>query len=234
MSNRIVHATNLHKSYRLGKTTLKVLRGLSMSVQRGEFVAIMGSSGSGKSTLLHLLGALDVPDSGTVHFEGRDVFAGTNAQRDSLRNRTFGFVFQFYHLLPELNVLENVILPCMVGRTVTQWPGSKGEHRRVCRELLDRMGLEQRLKHRPNELSGGERQRVAIARALANQPQVLLADEPTGNLDAVTGRDIMGILKKLNDEGQTIVMVTHDPQVAATAHRLVTLTDGRIAPGKGT
>ena len=233
MSDVILKAGNLHKSYHLGRTTLRVLRGLSVSVARGEFVAIMGSSGSGKSTLLHLLGALDVPDRGTVWFEQQDVFAGAPGRRDRLRNTTFGFVFQFYHLLPELNVLENVVLPCMVGHPLWRWFGQRHEVRGHAAELLDSMGLGERLKHRPNELSGGERQRGAIARALANRPRVLLADEPTGNLDAATGSEIMGILETLNGQGQTIVMVTHDPKVAASAHRVVQLEDGRIATRKG-
>lgn len=233
MSKGILRATNLQKSYTMGQTVLRVLRGLSVSVDEGEFLAIMGSSGSGKSTLLHLLGALDVPDRGQVVFRGRDIFAGSNAERDRLRNATFGFVFQFYHLLPELNVVENVLLPCMVGHSVIDWMGARRSLRRQATDLLERLGLAERLKHRPNELSGGERQRVAIARALANRPQVLLADEPTGNLDAKTGRGIMDVLKELNDEGQTIVMVTHDPQVAAVAHRIVHLEDGRIVTPKG-
>jgi lipoprotein-releasing system ATP-binding protein len=233
MSNPLLHASGLHKSYILGKTTLEVLKGVSMSVASGEFVAIMGASGCGKSTLLHLLGALDVPDRGTVRFDGHDVFQCPDAQRDRLRNATFGFVFQFYHLLPELNVLENAIMPCMVGNTVLSWMTRKAELRRRTVGLLEGLGLGDRLKHRPNELSGGERQRVAIARALANEPRVLLADEPTGNLDAATGREIMSVLADLNRAGQTIVMVTHDPQVAASAHRVVTLADGRIKHPKG-
>ena len=235
MSNVILQAAGVHKTYQLGRVALKVLKGYSISVGRGEFVAIMGSSGSGKSTLLHLLGALDVPDQGTVLFEGRDVFAESNGARDRLRNATFGFVFQFYHLLPELNVLENVLLPCMVGSSVLGWLGPLGrraEAKRRAGEMLERMGLGDRLRHRPNELSGGERQRVAIARALANNPRVLLADEPTGNLDEATGQDILGLLKTLNREGQTIAMVTHDPQVAASAHRIVSLADGRITTRK--
>jgi len=229
MSDVILHAAGVHKSYQLGRVTLEVLKGVSIALQRGEFVAIMGSSGSGKSTLLHLLGALDVPDAGTVRYEGRDIFAGSSRSRDRLRNATFGFVFQFYHLLPELNVLENTVLPCMVGNSVLSWLSRRHELRRHSTQMLERFGLGERLKHRPNELSGGERQRVAIARALANRPQVLLADEPTGNLDAATGREILSVLKGLNQEGQTIVMVTHDPLVAAAAHRIVSLVDGRIA-----
>ncbi|NLX13606.1 MAG: ABC transporter ATP-binding protein [Phycisphaerales bacterium] len=229
MSNTILRASGLHKSYQLGQVSLRVLKGVSLSVQRGEFVAIMGSSGSGKSTLLHLMGALDVPDRGTVQFEQEDIFAGSAARRDRLRNQIFGFVFQFYHLLPELNVLENVLLPCMVGHSVLGWMRKRAGIRRHAREMIERIGLDERIRHRPNELSGGERQRVAIARALANKPQVLLADEPTGNLDTVTGSEILGVLKTLNDQGQTIVMVTHDPKVAAAAHRTVRLVDGRVA-----
>lgn len=234
MSDAILQAAGLHKSYRLGRTVVEVLRGVSITVGRGEFVAVMGASGCGKSTLLHLLGALDIPNRGTVHFEGQDVFAGSNAQRDRLRNRTFGFVFQFYHLLPELNVLENVLIPCMVAHSVTGWwSRGRAEARGNATDLLDRLSLKGRLRHRPNELSGGERQRVAIARALANDPRVLLADEPTGNLDAATGQEIMDVLMTLNRGGQTIVMVTHDPQVAASAHRIVTLVDGKIKHPKG-
>ncbi|UCD29383.1 MAG: ABC transporter ATP-binding protein, partial [Planctomycetota bacterium] len=194
----------------------------------GEFMGVTGISGSGKSTLLHLLGALDIPDRGEISFEGRNMFAGPSARRDRLRNRTFGFVFQFYHLLPELTVLENTLLPCMVSHTILGWYSRRSRIRKDTADLLNRLGLGQRLGHRPNELSGGERQRVAIARALANKPKVLLADEPTGNLDVETGREILEVLKTLNNEGQTIVMVTHDPQVAASAHRIVSLVDGKI------
>ncbi len=232
MSDVILHAVNVRKSYCLGRVTLKVLKGISLGVRRGEFVAVMGSSGSGKSTLLHILGALDIPDEGKVIFEQRDVFACSNAQRDRLRNATFGFVFQFYHLLPELNVLENTLLPGMVGSSILGWWSQRHDRSRHAVDLLARMGLGERLRHRPNELSGGERQRVAIARALVNRPQVLLADEPTGNLDAATGGEILGVLKALNDEGQTIVMVTHDPAVAAAAHRIVHLADGRVTDRK--
>lgn len=233
MSSPILQASGLHKSYRLGKTRLDVLKGVSMSVSSGEFVAIMGASGCGKSTLLHLLGALDIPDRGTVRFDGREIFQSSDAERDRLRNAAFGFVFQFYHLLPELTVLENAIMPCMVGHTVLSWMNRKVELRHRTTQLLEELGLGRRLEHRPNELSGGERQRVAIARALANEPRILLADEPTGNLDAATGQEIMTVLADLNRAGQTIVMVTHDPQVAASAHRIVTLADGRIKHPKG-
>jgi ABC-type lipoprotein export system ATPase subunit len=232
MNDVILHAVNVRKSYILGRVVLKVLKGVSLAVERGEFLAIMGSSGSGKSTLLHILGALDLPDEGQVTFENQDVFRVSNARRDRLRNANFGFVFQFYHLLPELNVLENTVLPGMVGTSILGWLSQGPQRRRHAAELLERLGLGERIKHRPNELSGGERQRVAIARALVNRPQVLLADEPTGNLDAATGKEILSVLKALNEEGQTIVMVTHDPAVAAAAHRIVHLADGRVMDRK--
>ena len=228
MSNAIVTASGVHKAYRMGRTELQVLRGASISVNRGEFLAVMGASGSGKSTLLHVMGALDVPERGQVTFEGLDLFAGSSSSRDHHRNIHFGFVFQFYHLLPELTTLENVLMPAMVRYSVLGWLRHGGEVRDRARQLLDEMGLSGRLRHRPNELSGGEMQRVAIARALINQPPVLLADEPTGNLDSKTGEGILGLLKALNGKGQTIVMVTHDSRVAAAAHRTVTLVDGRI------
>jgi len=228
MSDKIVQASGVHKSYHLGKTRLDVLRGASLAVKRGEFLAIMGASGSGKSTLLHLLGALDLPDRGQITFEGQDLFAGSAGRRDHLRNVHFGFVFQFYHLLPELTTLENVLLPAMVRWSILGWFRQKRSAAARAQEMLGWMGLSDRLKHRPNELSGGERQRVAIARALVNEPQVLLADEPTGNLDARTGVGILDLLKGLNAKGQTIVMVTHDPRVAAAADRIISLEDGRM------
>ncbi len=230
MSDRdaLIRVQSLHKTYMLGHFRLEVLRGCSITVGDGEFVAVMGSSGSGKSTLLHIMGALDTPDKGKVVFDGRDIFQGRTEARDDLRNRTFGFVFQFYHLLPELNVLENTLLPAMVGSSILGWPARRRAARAYAEEVLRQVGLTERIRHRPNELSGGERQRVAIARALVNKPRVLLADEPTGNLDTATGREILALLSRLNREGQTIVMVTHDPQVAAAAHRTVTLVDGQI------
>ncbi len=256
MSNdTILAAEDLHKTYPLGRTELKVLRGVSLTVRRGEFVAIMGSSGSGKSTLMHILGALDVPQRGQVTFEGRALFepeasrripvierqsathspfaarlrgGQLEALRNELRNHAFGFVFQFYHLLPELDVIENILLPCMVGESVGGWFGQRRELTDRAAEIAVQLKLGDRMRHKPNELSGGERQRVAIARALINRPQVLLADEPTGNLDAHTGREILGLLQTLNRQGQTIVMVTHDAWVAEQADRTVQIVDGRI------
>lgn len=243
---RILDAIDLYKAYTLGRASVPVLRGCSMSVATGEFLAIMGKSGSGKSTLLHILGALDVPQRGQVRYAERDLFApeavrrtrvgvtdalsAAEIRRNGLRGRDFGFVFQFYHLLPELSVLDNVRLPRMVQSSLWGWWRVRGAARADALALLRRVGLEARAAHRPNELSGGERQRVAIARALINRPAVLLADEPTGNLDAESGANIMSILKSLHHEGQTIVMVTHDPAIAAHADRIVRLEDGKARP----
>ncbi|GJM26723.1 MAG: lipoprotein-releasing system ATP-binding protein LolD [Phycisphaerae bacterium] len=224
----LARATKLHKSYSLGKTKVSVLRGVNLEVREGEMLAITGSSGCGKSTLLHILGALDAPDQGTVSFDGEDLFAAGTWRRDAVRNRDVGFVFQFYHLLPEFNVLENVLMPRMVGTSTWNWLSSRKEAKAKAVEILETVGLKDRHKHRPKELSGGERQRVAIARAIMNEPRFLLADEPTGNLDAKMGKGIMECLRGLNKNGQTIVLVTHDPQIAAQADRQVRLVDGRI------
>jgi len=206
-----------------------VLRGASLKVYAGEFVALMGASGSGKSTLLHVAGALDRPDSGRVLFRGESLSDMSRWSRHRLRNRSFGFVFQFYHLLPELNVLENVLLPAMIGAPCWMALIRARPRKAQAMALLAAFGLQGRLKHRPAQLSGGERQRVAIARALINQPALLLADEPTGNLDSKTGRSILDVLIALHKEqGQSILLVTHDPHVAQHADRIVTLEDGRV------
>lgn len=226
----ILRAQALGKTFRMGSTALNVLRGVDVEMKRGEMLAILGRSGSGKSTLLHLLGGLDKPDAGTVEFNGQNLFRLSGGKLDRYRNRHVGFVFQFYHLLPELSALENVTIGAMLGSTVLGWPGRKKEFRERAERLLERVGLKDRLRHRPNKLSGGERQRVAIARALINQPDVLLADEPTGNLDADTGGEILKLFHELHDEGQTMVLVTHDDKVAGAADRVVTLIDGRLAP----
>jgi lipoprotein-releasing system ATP-binding protein len=199
----------------------------------GEWVAILGSSGSGKSTLLHLLGLLDEPDAGSggMWFEGNAVAGLRGGARNHYRNRSVGFVFQFYHLLPELTVLENTLLPATVGVGRFEWLRRRGEIRERARALLDRFGLSHRFRHRPAELSGGERQRVAIARALMHNPEVLLADEPTGNLDAKTGESILDMIAEQHRAGLTIVMVTHDQWIAARANRTVHLVDGKVADG---
>lgn len=228
MSKVLLQAVSIHKSFLMGKEPLKVLRGINLDVREGELLAITGASGCGKSTLLHILGALDLPDRGAVTLAGEDLFALPARRRDAIRNQDVGFVFQFYHLLPELNVLENVLMPRMVGSSALRWPSRRAAARQQACDILGRVGLAERLRHRPQELSGGERQRVAIARAMVNQPRFLFADEPTGNLDATMGREILDILRSLNEAGQTIVMVTHDPSIAELADRRVRLVDGRI------
>ena len=246
MSEPLLIAENIHRTYQMGRSQLAVLRGCNLRVAGGEFIAIMGKSGSGKSTLLHILGALDVPQKGEVLFAGEPVFApagrrrfqagltdicfAAERHRIALRRKEFGFVFQFYYLLPELNVLENVLLTRMVGTSIFAWGGQSARARSEALDILKRLGLAERLKHKPSELSGGERQRVALARALVHQPQILFADEPTGNLDAEAGANIMGILAKLHRDGQTIVMVTHDPGIAQYADRTLVLEDGRLRP----
>ena len=226
--NFILTAEGIHKSYRMGATQVKVLKGVDLAVKRGEFVAIVGASGSGKSTLLHILGALDKPNKGIVTFEKRDLSGFSNGELNRFRNKTVGFVFQFYHLLDELTVLENVYLPAMTGKSVLGWLACRGWAKNRARELLSQLGLAERAKHKPYQLSGGERQRAAIGRALMNEPELLLADEPTGNLDSATGNGILEVLEKLNRAGQTVVMVTHDERIAQRAGRIVTLADGKI------
>jgi len=226
--NIILQAKGIYKHYRMGAAVIKVLRGINLKLKNAEFAAIVGASGSGKSTLLHLLGALDVPNAGSVKFNGRDLQKLTARQLNEFRNRKVGFVFQFYHLLDELNVLENVLLPAMVSRTLVGWFASRKGAEKTAAELIARLGLENRIKHKPYQLSGGERQRVAIARAMMNQPDILLVDEPTGNLDSETGNDILNIFENLNEKGQTILMVTHDKKIAERANRIITLADGKV------
>ncbi|UCD53622.1 MAG: ABC transporter ATP-binding protein [Phycisphaerales bacterium] len=212
----------------MGATRVKVLKGANLSVREGEFVAVIGASGSGKSTFLHILGALDRPNEGDVSFDGHYFSRMGARELNHFRNEMVGFVFQFYHLLDELNVLENVYLPAMVSCGVAGWLGTRGAAKARARELLETMGLQDRIRHKPYQLSGGERQRVAIGRALMNKPRLLLADEPTGNLDSATGNGILEVFEQLNRAGQTIVMVTHDERVAHRAGRVITLADGRV------
>jgi lipoprotein-releasing system ATP-binding protein len=225
----LLAAVNLHKTYRKHAIQVPVLGGVDLEVGTGEFLSVVGASGSGKSTLLHLLGTLDKPDQGSIHLDGQRIDNLPAEGRDRLRNETFGFIFQFYHLLPELTTLENVLMPQMIGHSVWGWFRERRELRRRATELLDRVGLGHRLRHRPRELSGGEMQRAAIARALINQPRVLLADEPTGNLDADTGDGIVRLLRDLNrQEGLTIIMVTHNLELVAETDRVVKLAHGKI------
>jgi lipoprotein-releasing system ATP-binding protein len=224
MSELLIIARGLGRTYRMGKRNLEVLRGVDLSVARGEFVALRGASGAGKSTLLHLLGGLDAPDTGEISFDGKNLAMLPAAKLAELRNHKVGFVFQAYHLLPELSALENVCLPARVARVSAADAAQRG------RELLGRVGLSERMEHRPYELSGGEQQRVAIARALINSPELILADEPTGNLDSHTGEEIMELLCGLRTErNATLVIATHDAKVAARAPQVVQLVDGQIA-----
>ncbi len=218
----------IEKSYRKGEHKIPVLRGVEISAVRGEFLAIVGQSGSGKSTLLHLMGLLDGPDVGEVILDGDRIDDLPATTRDSLRNRVFGFIFQSYHLLPELSLLENVMSPLMIRHSPLAFWRRRKEFQALAEDIIEKVGLSHRLKHRPSELSGGEMQRAAIARALVAQPEILLADEPTGNLDATTGGEIMALLTRLNDqENLTIIMVTHDDAVAHQADRIVRLSEGR-------
>ncbi len=225
----ILRAQGLRKSFRMGDSTVTVLKHADLTLNTGEFVAIEGRSGSGKSTLLHILGALDSVEAGSVQYQGQDIASMGGNARSRLRNTQFGFVFQFYHLLPELNVTENTLLAPMIENSWWGFRTRARELRQRSTELLTQLGMEHRLKHRPNQLSGGERQRVAIARALMNSPRILFADEPTGNLDAETGQQIMGVLEHLHrTRGQTIVMVTHDRTLARQADRVLVLKDGKL------
>lgn len=223
-----IAAIAVEKTYRKGDHKVPVLHGIQLAVDRGELLSIVGQSGSGKSTLLHLMGLLDSPDVGEILLDGQRIDDLPARTRDQLRNRVFGFIFQFYHLLPELTLLENVLAPLMIRHSIVSYWRKRKELRDEARAIIDRVGLSHRLKHRPKELSGGEMQRAAIARALIGKPQILLADEPTGNLDRSTGREIMDLLTSLNrNDGLTIVMVTHDEAIAALADRTVRLFEGR-------
>ncbi|MEX0724628.1 MAG: ABC transporter ATP-binding protein [Planctomycetaceae bacterium] len=228
MSDMHVTATAVEKTYQKAEHKVQVLRGADLQVRRGEFVSIVGQSGSGKSTLLHLMGLLDSPDCGEILLENQRIDDLPANARDALRNRVFGFIFQFYHLLPELNLLENVLSPLMIRESLWDYWKQRKEYRKRAEQLIDRVGLSHRLTHRPSELSGGEMQRAAIARALVGKPEVLLADEPTGNLDADTGQSIIDLLCDLNrQEGLTIIMVTHDDEIARQGHRQIRLVEGR-------
>lgn len=222
-SEPILAAEEVSRTFQLGRQEVEVLRGVSIEIGTGAFLALRGASGAGKSTLLHLLGGLDVPTRGRIYCLGRDLSTLSPRELARFRNRRVGFVFQAYHLFPELDALENVCLPARLARTPA------AESQRKGRELLDRVGLSHRMDHRPNELSGGEQQRVAIARALINDPDLLLADEPTGNLDSHTGEDIIELLTTLHDERRTTLLIaTHDDKVASRAPVQVELLDGQV------
>jgi lipoprotein-releasing system ATP-binding protein len=219
----LLQAVQLEKRYVDGPAVVQVLAGLDLDVEAGDRIAIVGESGVGKSTLLHLLGALDQPTGGRLLFDGQDIFAHSEAELALFRNREIGFVFQFHHLLGDFTALENVMLPSLIGRR------SRGATRARALELLERVGLKERVEHRPGELSGGEQQRVAVARALAQRPKLLLADEPTGNLDPGTGDDVQQLMLELNQEhGAALVVATHNERLAAAMGRMLRLADGRL------
>lgn len=215
-----VEAKNIIKEYKIGNTTTRVLKEVSLQVMKGEFVSIMGQSGSGKSTLLYILGGLDTPTSGKVYMNGADISHFNDEKMSIIRRRNIGFVFQFYNLIPNLNVEENIMLPLLLdGKNLK-------DYKNQLDEILDIVGLTDRRKHTPRELSGGQQQRVAIARALIGKPEILFADEPTGNLDSKTGIEIIDLLNKINrDNGQTIIMVTHSPEAAKSSSRTITVSD---------
>jgi putative ABC transport system ATP-binding protein len=218
-----VSAEDVTREYQLGGVAVPALRGVSVTIPAGDYAAILGPSGSGKSTLMHLLGGLDRPTSGTLRIAGRDVTELSATELARLRNHTIGFVFQSFHLLPRTTAVDNVALPLVYGGV------RAGARRRRAAEMLDRVGLAHRLRHRPNQLSGGEQQRVAIARALVTGPTLLLADEPTGNLDSATGAEVLALLETLNREsGVAVVLVTHDQEVAARAARQIRMRDGLV------
>jgi lipoprotein-releasing system ATP-binding protein len=223
MTDIVLEARDIAKSFRQGPVTLSVLSGASLAIAAGERLAIVGASGSGKTTLLQILGGLDPPSAGRVLVDGRDIHALSEAERGALRNRALGFVYQFHHLLPEFSALENVAMPLLVRRVAV------GEAQARARELLERVGLGARLTHRPHQLSGGERQRAAVARALVTQPRLVLADEPTGNLDGANAEQVFALMLELNRErGTSLVVVSHDPRLAARMDRVLTIDQGTL------
>ena len=227
MSDLVIQMRDLIRTYEMGVETVQALRGVSLEIRRNEYVAIMGPSGSGKSTLMNLIGCLDTPTSGEYWLNGQEVSRMPDDALARVRNRDIGFVFQTFNLLPRASALANVELPLVYAGVPAR------ERRERARSALTRVGLGDRMDHRPNELSGGQRQRVAIARALVNSPAILLADEPTGNLDSTTSEEIMRVFGTLHDQGQTIIMVTHEADIAAHAERVVVLRDGRLASDTG-
>jgi putative ABC transport system ATP-binding protein len=222
VSDAVIDIVDLEREFQLGETTVQALRGVSLRVDAGEYVAITGPSGSGKTTLMNLIGCLDTPTRGRYQLDGEEVSQVDDDDLSHVRNRKIGFVFQTFNLLPRATAIDNVALPLMYAGV------SRRERRQAAQRALDRVAMGDRIDHRPNQLSGGQRQRVAIARALVTEPKLLLADEPTGNLDQKTGAEIVTLFEQLNDEGMTVVLVTHDPELAKRARRRVRIVDGLI------
>jgi putative ABC transport system ATP-binding protein len=225
MAKPLIKLRDIVKIYYMGGEDVVALKDITLEIGRADYAAIMGPSGSGKSTLMNIIGCLDVPTSGSYHLNGREVAAATEDELAAIRNREIGFVFQTFNLLPRATASKNVELPLIYSGLTPE------ERRQRAAEVLEAVGLAQRGHHKPNEMSGGERQRVAIARALVNRPSVVLADEPTGNLDTKIGEEILAIFQRINEEGKTVIVVTHDPDVAAKARRIITLRDGQIVEG---
>ena len=225
----VLRATGIRKSFSMGERTLEILHGIDLELRRGELVALVGASGAGKSTLLHILGILDPPSEGEVNFRGRDPWSLSPLERARTRNRDIGFVFQFYHLLPELTALENVLVPAMIGDSTLAFRARRSEYHERAAGLLERFGMSPRSGHRPPQLSGGERQRVAMARALFHDPAVLLADEPTGNLDTATGERVLELLfEEQRRRRLSMILVTHDERLAQSCERVLMMEDGLI------
>lgn len=221
--NEMIRMEKINKSYRMGEENLHVLKDISFVVEKGDYLTILGPSGSGKTTLMNILGCMDTVDSGTYQFEDIDLDKCTNNDLSWIRNRKIGFIFQKYNLIPQYTALQNIIMPLLIRGMTRNDAVKKAE------ETINLVGLSDRIMHRPNELSGGQQQRVAIARALVTEPSLLLADEPTGSLDSATGKDILALFQKLNDNGNTIIVISHDSKVAAQSKRIISIFDGKIA-----
>ncbi|EPH11512.1 ABC transporter ATP-binding protein [Myroides odoratimimus] len=222
MSTHIIQVKDIKRDFKLGSETVYVLKGVNLEIAKGDYVALMGPSGSGKSTLMNILGCLDTPTSGSYYLDGKDVSALKDDQLAEIRNKHIGFVFQTFNLLPRTSALDNVALPMVYAGN------SKAERNVRAKEVLDQVGLSDRIDHHPNQLSGGQRQRVAVARALVNKPAIILADEPTGNLDTKTSVEIMSLFDEIHANGNTVILVTHEEDIAAHAHRIIRLRDGVI------
>ncbi|MFH1230317.1 MAG: ABC transporter ATP-binding protein [Planctomycetota bacterium] len=226
----ILKIDNVSRSFKTGNSFLEILKNISLEIKESEVLSIIGPSGAGKSTLLHIMGLLDKPTAGDVFFRGKNIYSLPTAEQAKLRNSSFAFVFQFYHLIPELNILENVLLPHMISNSIIGWQMRAKALKEKAKSLIAKLGLEHRLSHKPAQLSGGEQQRVAIARALVTDPEIILCDEPTGNLDSNSTSEIHDLISKLNrQEGKTFIIVTHNENVARWAHRIINLVDGQIA-----